>query len=322
MLADWNGASPKRAVIIATGSEIGLAMGARTALAADGIAARVVSMPSTTVFDRQDASWRASVLPAGVPRVAVEAGSTAGWHKYVGAIDDGRGAIVGLDTYGESAPAAGAVQAFQLHRGERRRHGEAGRCEASGLRPIECLLIRRATARRRARHRARAVDSWRTTYRGMIPDAYLDGMQVEASTALWDRVLTGRTEHHVRVRRGTWDGHRRFRRRQPIAAPKHGFDAELTAIYLRREFQRAGLGRGLVGAVAGAQRELGATGLLTWVIAGNKPARVFYERLGGELVVEQPFQWDGMDLMEAGYGWRDLSALVAACAVAPSELGT
>ena len=105
VLADWNGASAKRVVIIATGSEVGLATGARAALAADGIAARVVSMPSTTVFDRQDASWRASVLPAGVPRVAVEAGSTAGWHKYVGAIDDGHGAIVGLDTYGESAPA-------------------------------------------------------------------------------------------------------------------------------------------------------------------------------------------------------------------------
>ena len=114
VLADWNGASSKRVVIIATGSEIGLAMSARTALAADGIAARVVSMPSTTVFDQQDASWRSGVLPAGVPRVAVEAGSTAGWHKYVGAIDDGRGAIVGLDTYGESAPAAVLFKHFNF----------------------------------------------------------------------------------------------------------------------------------------------------------------------------------------------------------------
>ena len=105
VLADWNGASAKRAVIIATGSEVALAMGARAALAAEGVAARVVSMPGTSVFDRQDAAYRASVLPPGVPRVAVEAGSTAGWHKYVGAIDDGRGAVVGLDTFGESAPA-------------------------------------------------------------------------------------------------------------------------------------------------------------------------------------------------------------------------
>ncbi len=105
MLADWNDASPRRAVIIATGSEVALAMGARAALAAEGVAARVVSMPGTSVFDRQDAAYRASVLPPGVPRVAVEAGSTAGWHKYVGAIDDGRAAVIGLDTFGESAPA-------------------------------------------------------------------------------------------------------------------------------------------------------------------------------------------------------------------------
>jgi transketolase len=82
------------------------AMGARDALAADGIAARVVSMPCTRVFDGEDAAYRASVLPPGVPRVAVEAGSTDGWRKYVGASDDPRGSVVGLDTYGESAPAA------------------------------------------------------------------------------------------------------------------------------------------------------------------------------------------------------------------------
>ncbi len=105
VLADWNGTSPKRAVIIATGSEVALAMGARAALAADGVAARVVSMPGTSVFDRQDGAYRASVLPRGVPRVAVEAGATAGWHKYVGAIDDRQGAVVGLDAFGESAPA-------------------------------------------------------------------------------------------------------------------------------------------------------------------------------------------------------------------------
>ena len=105
VLADWNGAGAKRAVIIATGSEVALAMAARDALAADGIAARVVSMPCTSVFDRQHDAYRADVLPRGVPRVAVEAGSTDGWRKYVGAADDPRGAIVGLDTFGESAPA-------------------------------------------------------------------------------------------------------------------------------------------------------------------------------------------------------------------------
>jgi transketolase len=111
VLADWN-RDGKRAVIIATGSEVAPAMGARNALAADGIAVRVVSMPCTRVFDNEDAAYRTSVLPAGIPRVAVEAGVTDGWRKYVGAVDDPRGAVVGLDRYGESAPAAALFKYF------------------------------------------------------------------------------------------------------------------------------------------------------------------------------------------------------------------
>jgi transketolase len=98
VLAD---APQPKAVIIATGSEVPLAMGAREALAAQGIAVRVVSMPSTNVFDRQPREWRDGVLPPGIPRVAVEAGVTDFWRKYVG-LD---GAVVGIDRFGESAPA-------------------------------------------------------------------------------------------------------------------------------------------------------------------------------------------------------------------------
>ncbi|WP_437340322.1 transketolase [Cupriavidus pauculus] len=87
------------AVILATGSEVGLAVGAADALAADGVYVRVVSVPATTVFDKQDAAYKASVLPAGVPRVAVEAGVTDFWWKYQVQ------AVVGIDTFGESAPA-------------------------------------------------------------------------------------------------------------------------------------------------------------------------------------------------------------------------
>ena len=90
-----------KAILIATGSEIELAVKAADELAAQGVPVRVVSMPSTDVFDRQDAAYRASVLPRGVPRVAVEAGVTAFWHKYVGL----EGAVIGIDTFGESAPA-------------------------------------------------------------------------------------------------------------------------------------------------------------------------------------------------------------------------
>ena len=97
-----------------------------------------------------------------------------------------------------------------------------------------------------------------------------------------------------------------------LPEPKFELDAELSAVYLKRDYQRAGLGHRLVGAVVEAQRAQGATGMIVWTIAGNKPARAFYEQLDAELLIEQPFQWDGMDLVEAGYGWRDLSTLVAA----------
>jgi transketolase len=88
-----------QAVIIATGSEVQLALKAQELLATRKIAARVVSMPSTTTFDQQSAAYKTAVLPAGIPRVAVEMGSTGGWWKY------GVSAVVGIDTYGESAPA-------------------------------------------------------------------------------------------------------------------------------------------------------------------------------------------------------------------------
>lgn len=103
-------AKDARAAIIATGSEVAIAIDAQKLLAEQGIAVRVVSMPSTDVFDRQDDAWRASVLPKGMPRVAVEAGVTAFWHKYVG-LD---GAVVGIDTYGESAPAGALFKYFGL----------------------------------------------------------------------------------------------------------------------------------------------------------------------------------------------------------------
>ena len=95
-----------RAVLIATGSEVQLALQAQALLAARKIAVRVVSMPSTTTFDLQSDAYKTSVLPAGVPRIAVEMGSSGGWWKY------GCAAVVGIDTYGESAPAPALFKHF------------------------------------------------------------------------------------------------------------------------------------------------------------------------------------------------------------------
>jgi transketolase len=90
-----------QAIIIATGSEVDLAIKAQATLAAEGVNVRVVSMPSTNAFDRQDQAYKDSVLTKGVKRVAVEAGVTGLWYKYVGL----EGAVIGMDCFGESAPA-------------------------------------------------------------------------------------------------------------------------------------------------------------------------------------------------------------------------
>jgi transketolase len=97
-----------QAIIIATGSEIGLAMSAQQALAESGIKVRVVSMPCTSLFDRQDQAYKDSVLLNGVKRVAVEAGTADFWYKYVGL----EGAVVGMTTFGESAPAGDLFKHF------------------------------------------------------------------------------------------------------------------------------------------------------------------------------------------------------------------
>jgi transketolase len=110
VISEAKNGKPK-AIIIATGSEVEIALKAQTAMEAE-IPVRVVSMPCTNVFDRQDTAYRESVLLKGVPRVAIEAGVTDGWHKYVGATDGGQGAVIGLNRFGESAPAGTLFKEF------------------------------------------------------------------------------------------------------------------------------------------------------------------------------------------------------------------
>ena len=95
-------------ILLATGSEISLALQAYTELSEAGVAVRVVSMPSTTIFDQQSEAYRKQVLPDSVPTIAIEAGSTAYWYKYVGK----QGAVIGIDCFGESAPAAALFEHF------------------------------------------------------------------------------------------------------------------------------------------------------------------------------------------------------------------
>jgi len=124
VLRDWPepvGRVAKRVVLIATGSEVALALAAIEPLRENGVLARVVSMPSTNVFDRQSRAWRDRVLPPNVPRIAIEAGVTAFWRQYVGL----EGGVIGIDSFGESAPAEALFQYFGLT--VERVIGEAGR---------------------------------------------------------------------------------------------------------------------------------------------------------------------------------------------------
>jgi len=107
VLSEAAGGAP-RVVLIATGSEVGLALESQKALVSEGTATRVVSMPCTSLFDAQEQSYRDAVLPRGVRRVAIEAGVTDYWRKYVGL----EGGVVGIDRFGESAPAGDLFKYF------------------------------------------------------------------------------------------------------------------------------------------------------------------------------------------------------------------
>jgi ribosomal protein S18 acetylase RimI-like enzyme len=174
------------------------------------------------------------------------------------------------------------------------------------------VTIRRATPEDAEAIARVRIEGWRESYKGLVPQGYLDAMNVPASLPLWQRVLESPgsiASVYVAERNDAVVG---FAAGNRLEEPKHGYDAELTAIYLALGVQRHGLGRRMVGTIAAERAAHGASGMIVWVLAGNKAARAFYEALGATLVVEQPFEWDGMPLVETGYGWRDLGALVAA----------
>ena len=182
---------------------------------------------------------------------------------------------------------------------------------------VKEISLRRATVDDAAAIAAVRIDGWRTTYRGIMPADYLDGMQLEESSAHWARILGAESDAvcvFVAESEGEIIG---FASGMMLSEAKLGMDAELSAIYLRPALQRSGIGRRMLQKVARVCQAQGATGLLVWVIAGNRPARQFCEQLGAAQLVEQPFSWDGMDLMEVGYGWRDLTALATLTAAPP-----
>lgn len=187
---------------------------------------------------------------------------------------------------------------------------------------IKEVSLRRATVADAEAIAAVRVESWQTTYRGMIPDTYLDQMRIEDSFLHWKQILEAlpAAGDRVCVYVAESEGHIiGFASGMLLPEPKLGMRAELTAIYLRPSWQRSGIGRRLLQKVARTLQAQGADNLLVWVISGNAIARNFYEDLGATLLHEQAFTWDGVDLKEVGYGWRDLSVLMASVHAMPTS---
>ncbi|MBB6283715.1 GNAT family N-acetyltransferase [Geobacillus subterraneus] len=153
------------------------------------------------------------------------------------------------------------------------------------------------------------VESWKTTYRGIVPDAYLETLAVEEKQTLWEKGLS-QSDHSVFVaeENGRVVGFVSGGRNRASDGPAAQYDGELYAVYLLKEAQGKGLGRQLVQALARDLAQNGIHSLVVWVLADN-PSRGFYERLGGKKLAEERVEIGGKALWEWCYGWQDIQTM-------------
>ena len=148
------------------------------------------------------------------------------------------------------------------------------------------------------------VAAWRSTYRGLLPDDFLASLDEAGYEDRWRRIIAeGSSRVFVAADSLEVVGFASAGRER---AGENGYSGELYAIYVLREFQRRGHGRGLVQAVVGGLRELELPDMIVWVLRDNGGARSFYERLGGVYVRTQPITIGSALLQEVSYGWRSL----------------
>lgn len=154
------------------------------------------------------------------------------------------------------------------------------------------------------------VDSWRTTYPGIVPAEYLAGLSYRKRELVWiDILAAGRPAESNFVAETDCGEIVGFAGGGPKREGNPAYPGELYAVYLLEEYQRAGVGRRLVSAVARQLLADGFPSMLTWVLEDNCPARRFYEGLGGTEVGRQTITIGGADLVEVAYGWRDVTGL-------------
>jgi ribosomal protein S18 acetylase RimI-like enzyme len=164
------------------------------------------------------------------------------------------------------------------------------------------------------------VDTWRSTYQGIVPQDFLDAMSYDRSAENWRRVIDGDRSfllpgvpvffHVVEWQQEVVGFANGGAERRAVSGSPQGFDAELYAIYILAQHQGHGLGKRLVQALAQDLGEAGFRALLVWVLAQNASRR-FYEALGGEEADRRQIPIGGVMLEEIGYGWGDLTVLLA-----------
>jgi len=151
------------------------------------------------------------------------------------------------------------------------------------------------------------VDSWRTTYQGLVSEKAFAKRTYQERETVWTRVLADPTQFvFVAETEGQIVG---FSNGGRIRGAVPGYSGELYSMYILKEYQRIGLGRALTRSIAEKLAEAGLTSMLIWVLRDN-PSRRFYEAIGGTLVGSRPIDLEGRILEEVSYGWPDLRVLL------------
>ena len=155
------------------------------------------------------------------------------------------------------------------------------------------------------------VASWRSTYRDLLPNDFLDALTETAYTDRWRRFIGDGTSrvYVVEDDRHPDGGPVGFASAGRERAGETGFQGELYAIYILDSFQRRGFGTQLVRLAVSGLREMGFDDMIVWVLRDNRPARDFYERLGGVYVRTQPITIGSVTLEEVSYGWPSLAGV-------------
>lgn len=151
------------------------------------------------------------------------------------------------------------------------------------------------------------IDSWKTTYRGIVPQEYLDSLNYAARTESWKKQLAGSEAYFlIAEEAGTLCG---FACGGKLRDPIDSYDAEIYAIYLQAEYQKRGIGQSLLSHLAKLLQQDGFSAVAVWALEQN-PACRFYERLGGHRIAERPIKIGGKELVEVAYGWNNIRDLI------------